>query len=39
MAAGVEAARELVELDAAEEELLAGRERPIVVARRADGGD
>ena len=38
MAAGVDAARELVELDAAEEALLRGRERPIVVARRAAGG-
>ena len=38
MAASVEAARELVELAPAEEELLGGRERPIVVARRAEGG-
>jgi hydrogenase maturation protein HypF len=38
MAASIEAARELVDLDAAEEDLLRGRERPIVVARRAAGG-
>ncbi len=38
MAADLDAARELVELDPAEEELLQGRERPIVVARRAAGG-
>ena len=38
MAASIEAARELVELDAAEEALLQGRERPIVVARRAPDG-
>ena len=34
MAADLDAARELVELTAAEESLLAGRERPIVIARR-----
>jgi len=34
MASDLEAARELVELSAAEEELLLGRERPIVIARR-----
>ena len=39
MVASVEAAaRELVELDPAEEALLRGRERPIVVARRRPGG-
>ena len=37
MAASVGAARELVELGPAEEALLQGRERPIVVARRAKG--
>ena len=34
MAADLEAAAQLVELGAAEEALLTGRERPIVLARR-----
>ena len=34
MATGIEEARTLVELTTAEEELLPGRERPIVIARR-----
>jgi len=37
MAPDLEAARGLVELSAAEEELLEGRERPIVIARRREG--
>ncbi len=37
MARDVAAARELVELTRAEEELLSGRERPIVIARRRPG--
>ena len=37
MAPDLDAARELVELTPAEEELLAGRERPIVIARRRPG--
>jgi hydrogenase maturation protein HypF len=37
MALGLEAARALVELSRDEEELLAGRERPIVIARRRPG--
>jgi hydrogenase maturation protein HypF len=37
MAADLEAARELVELTAAEEGLLRGRQRPIVIARRRPG--
>ncbi|MGI8749930.1 MAG: carbamoyltransferase HypF, partial [Thermoleophilaceae bacterium] len=37
MAAGVGEARELVELTPVEEELLVGRERPIVIARRRRG--
>ena len=37
MATGIEEARTLVELTPAEEELLLGRERPIVIARRRDG--
>ena len=37
MATGIEEARTLVELSADEEELLLGRERPIVIARRRDG--
>lgn len=37
MAADVAGARELVELSAAEEELLTGRRRPIVIARRRPG--
>ncbi len=37
MAADAEAARALVELTPAEEQLLAGRERPIVIARRRPG--
>jgi len=37
MTADLAAARELVELTAAEEELLLGRERPIVIARRRPG--
>jgi len=37
MAAGLDAARRLVEPSAAEEELLASRARPIVLARRREG--
>jgi hydrogenase maturation protein HypF len=37
MAADLEAARELVALDPAEERLMTGRERPIVIARRRPG--
>ncbi len=37
MAPSLESARELVELTAAEETLLLGRERPIVIARRRPG--
>ncbi len=37
MATGIEEARTLVELSADEEELLLGRERPIVIARRRHG--
>ena len=37
MAPDLDAARALVELTAAEEALLAGRERPIVIARRRPG--
>jgi hydrogenase maturation protein HypF len=37
LAADLEAARELVELTPSEERLLAGRERPIVIARRRPG--
>lgn len=37
LVADLESARELVELDAGEEELLSGRERPILLARRRRG--
>jgi hydrogenase maturation protein HypF len=37
IAADLESARELVELGAAEERLLSGRQRPIVIARRRPG--
>ncbi len=37
MARDLEGARELVELERAEEELMLGRERPIVIARRRSG--
>ena len=37
MATGIEEARTLIDLSADEEELLIGRERPIVIARRRDG--
>ncbi len=37
MAADLDGARELVELTAREEQLLVGRERPIVIARRLEG--
>jgi hydrogenase maturation protein HypF len=37
MARDIDAARELVELTAAEADLMAGRERPIVIARRRPG--
>jgi hydrogenase maturation protein HypF len=39
MAPGLEAARALVELSAADERLLLGRARPIVIARRRAGAD
>jgi hydrogenase maturation protein HypF len=37
MAPGLDSARELVELSEAEETMLVGRERPIVIARRHEG--
>ena len=39
MAPGLEAARELVELSPAEEAILCGRERPILIARRRPGAE
>ena len=39
MAADLESARELVHLEDAEEDLITGRERPIVIARRRDSAD